>query len=89
MLRLLLLTNHCLDFGPLQCGQSQVSYLDQTCGAIDEDVVTLEVPMDDRRGPGVEKLEPFQNLSPPAPNHLWLDGFEPSHEAMWEKKGEV
>lgn len=51
--------------GPLQCGQSQVSDLHRARGPRDEDVVALQVPVDDGRGPGVQEVETFKDL--PAP----------------------
>ena len=62
--------------GPLERGQSQVSDLDGAGGAGDEDVVALEVAVDDGRGPGVQEVETFQDLTTPAPQHLGLHHLE-------------
>lgn len=43
--------------GTFESGQSQISYLDGAGGAGDEDVVTLEVPVDYRRSPGVKEVK--------------------------------
>lgn len=53
--------------GSHESGQSQVTYLDWACGASYEDVITLEIPVDNRRGPGVKEVESLQDLSTPAP----------------------
>ena len=68
-----LLTDDALcERGPLKGGQAQISYLDGARGARYEDVVTLEVSVDNWRGPGVEEVEALQYLSAPAPQHLGL-----------------
>lgn len=56
--------------GPHKSGQSQVTYLDRACGACYEDVVTLQVPMDYWRSPGVKEVKPLQDLPTPAPQDL-------------------
>ena len=72
-------TYNSLDVGAFQCGQTQISNLDQSCGAIDEDVVTLQVSVDDGLTASVKKVETSQDLTTPATNHLWLDGFQTTH----------
>ena len=39
-------TYNCFYVRPLQCSQTEVSYLDHTGGTIDKDVVTLQVSVD-------------------------------------------
>ena len=71
-------TYDSFDVGSFECCQPQVTNLDQSRGAVDEYVVTLEVSMDDGRGTGVEEEEPAEDLTTPAPDHLGL-GTEPTH----------
>ena len=73
------LTYHRGDVIPLQSGQPQVPNLDQASGAIDKDIVTLEVSVNNGWLPGVEEMEPPQDLPPPATNHLGLYGLESPH----------
>ena len=49
----------------LQCGQPQVPNLHWACGTRDENIVTLEIPMNDWRGTSVQEVQPFQDLSTP------------------------
>ncbi|KAA8591088.1 hypothetical protein FQN60_002031 [Etheostoma spectabile] len=67
--------------GPHKSGQSQVTYLDRACGACYEDVVTLQVPMDYWRSPGVKKVKPLQDLPTPAPQDLGHE-FSDQHNAL-------
>lgn len=64
--------NTFCEWGPLQCRQAQVSNFHGAGGASDEDVVTLEVSVDDRRSPRVKEEEAFENLSAPAPQNFRL-----------------
>lgn len=69
----MLLTNDTLGKGGShKSGQSQVPYLDGACGAGYEDVVTLEVPVDYWRSPGVKEVKALQDLPTPAPQNLGL-----------------
>jgi len=77
-----LLTNDCLDVRSFQCCKAQVSDLNKASGAIDEDVVTLEVPVDDGGGASVEEVEAPQDLPPPASDHLVFNGFQTTHVAV-------
>lgn len=43
--------------GSHESGQSQVTYLDWARGAGNKDVITLEIPVDNRRGPRVKEVE--------------------------------
>lgn len=47
------LTNNSFNIRAFQSCQSQISYLHQACGAVDEDVVTFEISMDDGLAAGV------------------------------------
>lgn len=58
-------------------GQPQISYLDGAGGAGDEDVVTLEVPVDDGRGACVQEVKPFEDLTTPALQQFQLHLLEP------------
>ena len=40
-------TYNSLDVRAFQRGQSQIPNLDQPCGAVDEDIITLEISVDD------------------------------------------
>ena len=62
--------------GPLERGQAQVPDLHGARGAGDEDVVTLQVPVDDGRGPGVQEVEAFKDLTAPRPQNLDLHHLE-------------
>ena len=63
-----LLTDDTLgEGGPLESSKSKVTNLHRARGTSDEDVVTLEVPVDDGGGPGVQEVETLQDLSAPAP----------------------
>lgn len=80
-----MLTNDSLDIRSFQCCKAQVANLNKACGAVDEDVVTLEVSMDDGGCAGVEKVEASQDLPTPAADHFMLDCFQPAHVAVeWE-----
>ena len=72
-------TYNSLDVGAFQCGQTQISNLDQSRGAIDEDVITLQISVDDGLTTSVKKVETSEDLTTPATNHLRLDGFQTTH----------
>ena len=72
--------------GPLESSQSQVTNLHRARGPSDEDVVTLEVPVDDGGGPGVQEVEALQDLSAPAPQHLGLHHLETLQVAEERKR---
>lgn len=74
------LTNDSFDIRSLESGQPQVSDLYQSSGAIDEDVVTLKIPVNDGWCSGMQKLEALQDLSPPATDHLGLHSLQTSHK---------
>lgn len=63
--------------GPLECSQAQVSNLDRSGRSGDEDVVTLEVPVDDGRRPGMKEMQPLQNLPAPAAQDFDLHLLKP------------
>lgn len=63
--------------GTFKRGQPQVSDLDGAGGAGDEDVVTLEVPVDDGRSARVQEVKPFEDLTTPALQQFQLHLFEP------------
>ena len=63
--------------GTFESGQPQISYLDGADGAGDEDVVTLEVPVDDGRSACVQEVKPFEDLTTPALQQLQLHLLEP------------
>lgn len=52
--------------GPHQRGQAQVTDLDRACRSCDEDVVTLEVAVHNRRRARVQELQTLQDLPTPA-----------------------
>lgn len=56
--------------GTFESGESQIPNLDRAGGARDEDVVTLQVPVDDGRRSRVQEVKPFQDLSTPALEQL-------------------
>lgn len=56
--------------GTFKSGESQIPNLDRACGARDEDVVTLQVPVDDGRRSRVQEVKPFQDLSTPTLEQL-------------------
>lgn len=58
--------------GPLQRGQAQVADFHGARGPRDEDVVTLQVPVDDGRRSGVQEVEAFEDLTAPRAQHLDL-----------------
>lgn len=62
---------------PLEGGQTQISDLDRSGRAGDEDVVALEVPVDDGRRPGVQKMKALQDLSAPAAQDFDLHLLKP------------
>lgn len=62
--------------GSLQRGQAQVADLHGACGARDEDVVTLQVPVDDGRRSCVQEVEAFEDLTAPRAQHLDLHHLE-------------
>lgn len=65
------LTNHTFSKrGTFKSGESQIPDLDRAGGARDEDVVTLQVPVNDGRRPRVQEVEPFQDLSTPTLEQL-------------------
>ena len=74
-----MLTNNSLDVRAFQSSQSQISNLDQSRRAVDEDVVTLEISVDDGLTPSVQEVETAQDLTTPATNHLGLDGLQTTH----------
>lgn len=63
--------------GTFESGQPQIAYLDGAGGAGDEDVVTLEVPVDDGRSAGVQEVKPFEDLTTPALQQLQLHLLKP------------
>lgn len=75
--------------GPLQCGQAQVTDFHRACGPRDEDVVTLQVPVDDGRRSSVQEVEAFEDLTAPRAQHLDLHHLEALQVAarQREKKG--
>ena len=84
-----LLTNDSLDIRSFQRCKAQVADLNKTCGAVDEDVVTLEISMDDGGCAGVEEVEASQDLPTPAADHFMLDCFQAAHVAEgWERERE-
>jgi hypothetical protein len=58
---------------PLAAGQPQVSNLDLPAGAVDQDVVTLEVPVNDGRVVCVQVQQALQDLECPALDGLLTD----------------
>ncbi len=58
--------------GSLERGQAQVPDLYAPRGARDEDVVTLQVPVDDGGGPSVQKVQSFEDLTTPPLQELRL-----------------
>lgn len=72
-------------------GQSQVPNFDRACRSGDKDVITFQVPVDDGRGSGVEKMKALQNLPAPASQHLGFHDLEPLEIAagMKDKKKEI
>ena len=79
-------TYHSLDIRSLECGKAQVPYLHQTSGAVDEDVVALEVAVDDGWSAGVQEEKASQDLPPPAANHLRF-GPETPHVTEGGREG--
>ena len=77
-----MLTNDSFNIRSLQCCKAQVANLNKTCGAVDEDVITLEVSMDDGGCAGMEEVKASQDLPTPAADHFGLDCFQPVHVAM-------
>lgn len=72
------LTYHTLGKGrSLEGGQAQVANLYRASGPSDEDIITLEVPVDDGGCPGVQEQQPLQYLPAPATQHLGLHHLEP------------
>ena len=63
--------------GAQQGCQTQVADLDDTFRAIDEDVVTLEVAVDDGRVVAVQIYQAAQNLPCPPLQHLVVDDLVP------------
>lgn len=63
--------------GPLEGSQAQVSNLDRSGRSGDEDVVTLEVPVDNGRRPGMKEVQPLQNLPAPAAQDFDLHLLKP------------
>ena len=47
-------------------GQAQVTNLDRSGGAGDENVVAFEISVNNRRRSGVQKMKAFENLSAPS-----------------------
>lgn len=72
--------------GPLQRGQTQVADLYRACGPRDEDVVTLQVPVDDGRRSGVQEVEAFEDLTAPRAQHLDLHHLEALQVAAWQRE---
>lgn len=62
---------------PLESGEAQVTDLDGSRGPGDEDVVTLEIPVDDGRRPGMKEMKPFQDLPTPAAQNFDLHLLKP------------
>lgn len=50
---------------PLESSKAQVTDLYRSGGPSDEDVVTLEVTVNDRRRPRMKEVKPFQDLPTP------------------------
>lgn len=63
--------------GAQQSCQSQVADLDDPFRAIDEDVVTFEVTVDDGRVVAVQIYQAAQNLPCPTLQHLVVDHLVP------------
>lgn len=63
--------------GTFESGQPQIPDLDGARGAGDEDVVTLEVPVNDGRSARVQEVKPFEDLTTPALQQLQLHLLEP------------
>ena len=72
-------TYNCLDVRAFQRSQSQIPNLDEPRGAVDEDVVTLQITVDDGLTASVKEVETSQDLPTPAADHLRLDGFQTTH----------
>lgn len=72
--------------GTFQSGQSQIPNLDGAGGARDEDVVTLQVPVDDGGRPRVQEVEPFQDLEAPALQQLQLHLLESLQVAVNQQR---
>lgn len=60
------LTYHCVASTQLHLGRAHVSDLDLTVCAVDENVITLDVAVDDGRVVSVQIVQAFQYLSRPA-----------------------
>lgn len=63
--------------GTFESGEPKISNLDGADGPGDEDVVTLEVPVDDGRRACVQEVKPFEDLTTPALQQLQLHVLEP------------
>lgn len=72
--------------GTFQSGQSQIPNLDGAGGTRDEDVVTLEVPVDDGGRPRVQEVEAFQDLQAPALQQLQLHLLESLQVAVNQQR---
>ncbi len=81
------LTDHALgEAGSLERGQTQVPDLHAPRGARDEDVVTLQVPVDDGGGTSVQKVKSFEDLTTPSLQELQLHLLKTLQipEELWE-----
>lgn len=66
-----LLTNDTFSkWGTFESGEPQISDLNRASGAGDEDVVTLEVPVDDGGSACVKEVKPLEDLATPALQQL-------------------
>lgn len=71
------LTDHTLgEGGSFERGQTQVPDLDAARGPRDEDVVTLQVPVDDGRSACVQEVQAFEDLTTPAAQHFGFHHLE-------------
>lgn len=69
------LTQHTLRSCPpsQQCGQPQITNLDNALTTIDEDVVAFEISVDDWRRMTMQVHQPTQDLPGPAFQDLWVN----------------
>lgn len=71
------LTDHTLgEGGSFERGQTQVPDLHAARGPRDEDVVTLQVPVDDGRSACVQEVQAFEDLTTPAAQHFGFHHLE-------------
>lgn len=67
-------TDNSILLAEAHLGSPHIANLEFTMGAIDKDVVTLDVSVDDWGRLGVQVVEAFEQLFAPTPNnlHVWL-----------------